>query len=771
MVLPRGHSLASLIAVSFLFMASPAHAQYAYRYFKDPVAINLDTSRIAVMSNDVRAVSNALSRKDLEPQSVAMGPFQRWTYAELPQGLRDATQLPQRICDAGTAPDIDFISPVFLDPRNEPLLVTPWIFVRFNEDVAPNRAEQIITDSRAGQITDRNYGMMPGVYRLRASAKNGIDVLDAANQLAMRPDVRFAEPDFVLTGHTDLIPNDAGFSQCWGHLNTGQAGGLPDFDMDTTDAWDITIGLPSIIVVVMDVGAQQNHPDINQIPGQDFTGEGSVGGGPNNPCDNHGTCVASCVSGIINNGIGTVGSAPGCKVFSARIGSSSTPCSTSFSSSQSMVIAALAQARTIGAKVTNSSFSYGSSATLTAAYSDARNMSGIINFAAAGNGGTSSISYPASANGAVTAVAALNRFGGRASFSQYGVGLDFSAPGEAIYMADRTGADGYEFGDYTTLDGTSFATPYTCGVAALVFSVKPNLTPTQVEFILSNTCVDLGSPGYDTGYGFGAINAFAAVTYAQSIDTDAPTPNPMTFSIPPQAASDTSITMQAALATDNASTVQYFFDYVSGSGGHDSGYQASRDYTDTGLIANSFFNYRVKARDTSSPFQNETAFSAIVLAGTAIETPTNVQFGTVTDTSIDVQAAGSFSNVGFGSTGFYFEMTPAAGAGANQWIGTASTTITGLNPCTNYTFRVKARNFQSVETAFTAPAPQSTTGCLCVLPGDINGDSLVNGDDIGGYARVKLGVPAGGDNAACADFGNNDLDLDTAEFVTILLGP
>ena len=142
--------------------------------------------------------------------------------------------------------------------------------------------------------------------------------LSSLSRLAEDPRVLWAEPDFMMTGRHDLTPNDPGFSDLWGIKNTGQFGGTPDMDMDGDTAWDITIGDTSIVVLILDTGAQQDHPDLNQIPGQDFTSE-NFGGGPGNLCDNHGTAVSGCVSGVINNSLGTVGISPGSRTASARI--------------------------------------------------------------------------------------------------------------------------------------------------------------------------------------------------------------------------------------------------------------------------------------------------------------------------------------------------------------------------------------------------------------------------------------------------------------------
>jgi hypothetical protein len=95
-------------------------------------------------------------------------------------------------------------------------------------------------------------------------------------------------------------------------------------------------------------------------------------------------------------------------------------------------------------------------------------------------------------------------------------------------------------------------------------------------------------------------------------DTIAPTPNPMTFGetngTVPYFTSPNSITMVADTATDETSSVSYYFTETSGmTGGTDSGWQSSRTYTDTGLRPNNTYSYNVKARDLSL---NETAASA-----------------------------------------------------------------------------------------------------------------------------------------------------------------
>ena len=133
-----------------------------------------------------------------------------------------------------------------------------------------------------------------------------------------------------------------------------------------------------------------------------------------------------------------------------------------------------------------------------------------MHFAATGNDGTSTIGFPANLS-SVNAVSAIQSNGSLASFSTNGNGNFICAPGAAVLTTDRTGSDGYASGDTTSIDGTSFSSPYAAGVAALVISANPELTPDEVEQVLADTAKDRGAPGYDTIYGWGLVDAAAAV--------------------------------------------------------------------------------------------------------------------------------------------------------------------------------------------------------------------------------------------------------------------
>jgi hypothetical protein len=169
------------------------------------------------------------------------------------------------------------------------------------------------------------------------------------------------------------------------------------------------------------------------------------------------------------------------------------------------------------------------SPTLQNAINAAHNAGSLV-VAAMGNKRTEGnpTSYPA-ANDNVMAVAATTTTDTYAHYSQYGPHTDIAAPGgELYYLHDTHGImstlptynnfflhtdpfyGGYNVG-YDYLQGTSMATPYVAGLAALVWSMNPALTPDQVQQTIQDTAVDLGPAGWDPDYGWGRIDALAAV--------------------------------------------------------------------------------------------------------------------------------------------------------------------------------------------------------------------------------------------------------------------
>ena len=549
--------------------ANAATTGYWYYYFKEKYPLSLDASRVAVLQ--VRDAGGPGATPDLSPYGLDVATVEPmavngWSFVNTRSSVRTDVAIRTTVSEIASEELVDFVSPVLADRTGDFVVITPQILVGFDRNLPPARAEAILAKSGAGEIVERDWANMERTYRLKSASRDGFEVLEAANRLAELPEVMFAEPDKLTTAHLELTPNDPYFSPIlWALHNDGTlpifCGALPDFDMDAPEAWDITTGDPSIIVAILDSGTQLDHPDLNlYTPGFDPTGGGG-GGGPVNACDNHGTWVAGCVSAIINNGIGVVGIAPNVRSAPVRVIASNVPCDGGGVIAESWVVAGLAWAELIGARITNSSWYRNfPSAAITQKYADTR-ANGIVHFGAAGNSALNTLTYPASLP-SVNAVAALDPCGNRAVFSNYGVGLDFSAPGY-VASTDRTGTDGGNDGindgvclpaatqncnsdpdcgpgstcllvsvDYALVVGTSFASPYAAGVAALALSVRPDLTADQVEVVLQQSSVDLGSAGYDTDYGWGFVNAANAVGSAVLVGVeDTPPFRPADFTL------------------------------------------------------------------------------------------------------------------------------------------------------------------------------------------------------------------------------------------------
>jgi hypothetical protein len=130
---------------------------------------------------------------------------------------------------------------------------------------------------------------------------------------------------------------------------------------------------------------------------------------------------------------------------------------------------------------------------------------GALVVAAAGNYAQSGnpIFYPA-AYAETMAVAATDSSDNRASFSEYHPYVEIAAPGASIYSTMKNGGYGY-------LSGTSMATPHVAGLAALIWSMAPGYTASQVRNVITASAVDLDAPGRDIYYGYGRIDAFNAL--------------------------------------------------------------------------------------------------------------------------------------------------------------------------------------------------------------------------------------------------------------------
>jgi len=218
-----------------------------------------------------------------------------------------------------------------------------------------------------------------------------------------------------------------------------------------------------------------------------------------------------------------------------------------------------------------------------------------------------------------------------------------------------------------------------------------------------------------------------------------PTPNPMTWSLPPTAISHDTIKMAAATATPGDGTsVEYYFDETSGNpGGTDSLWQPSPVYEDTGLTRQTTYCYRVKARNTGN--SRETAWSDTRCATTlSPPNPNPMTWATAPYASsystITMQATAAASTDGTGVEYFFDETSGNPGGSDSAWQDSASHTDTGLSGGVNYCYKVKARNKgnkletelseQRCATTPVAPAPTPDPMAWLLPPAAISHDTI-----------------------------------------------
>lgn len=300
--------------------------------------------------------------------------------------------------------------------------------------------------------------------------------------LSRRPEIEFAEKNRRFS--PDRIPDDPYYPNQW-HLPK----------ISSPPAWDAAQGT-GVVIAVLDSGVEAAHDDLAEklVEGYNFFD----GNTDTSDVYGHGTKVAGTAAAASNNGTGVSSVAWGAKIMPIRV-TDTRGYGYSWTISQGLTWAV-----DNGARVMNLSFGgiAGSSAIINAAQY-AVNNGGVV-VAAAGNCGCLE---PYADTPYIVSVAATDANDNAAYFSSYGDYVDISAPGVGIY----TTAPG---GTYSGASGTSFSSPVTAGVVALVMSANPHLAPMEVMDLLTATADDRGDPGYDIYFGYGRVNAQEAVLAA-----------------------------------------------------------------------------------------------------------------------------------------------------------------------------------------------------------------------------------------------------------------
>ncbi|MEU2747265.1 S8 family serine peptidase [Streptomyces collinus] len=441
------------------------------------------------------------------------------------------------------------------------------------------------------------------------------------------PQVAYVVPD-RLNKPTAVTPNDTEYSKQW-DLFESTAG------MNVPAAWDTTTG-SGVTVAVIDTGYVA-HSDLaaNIVGGYDFISDTAVSvdgnGRDSNPADPgdwyndnecgqgipastsswHGTHVAGTIAAATNNGKGVAGIAYGAKISPVRVlgkcGGYDSDIIDAITWASGGTVSGV-PANTNVAKVINMSLGGGgacSSATQSAINGAVNRGTSVV--VAAGNENTNaSSSSPANCSNVIT-VAATNRAGSRASYSNYGTVVDISAPGgetrtstaNGILSTLNSGTKTPSSENYTYYQGTSMATPHVAGLAALMKSANSALTPAQIESAIKANARAL--PGTCSG-GCGAGLADAAKT-VQAVKGGTSTGT--TFS-----------STTAVAIPDNGAAIESPISVTGRSGNAPSGLQVGVDITHTyrgdlviDLIAPDGSAYRLKAAASDSADNVNTTYT------------------------------------------------------------------------------------------------------------------------------------------------------------------
>jgi serine protease len=362
-----------------------------------------------------------------------------------------------------------------------------------------------------------------------------------SKKLMSLPEVEYVVPDQMR--FPTLTPNDPLYSNQWDLFESN--------GINAPAAWDITTGMSSIVIADIDTGIT-NHADLSgrTVPGYDFISNTLVandGNGrdadPSDPGDWvaknecypgssasnsswHGTHTAGTIGANSNNSLGVAGINWNSKILPVRVlgkcGGYDSDIIDGLTWAAGLPVSGV-PVNANPAKVLN--LSLGGSGACSTAWQgaiNAANSAGTVVVVAAGNSNANASGYtPASCNGVIT-VAATNRSGSRAYYSNFGLTVEISAPGgEQSYSNDpngilstlNTGTTVPVSDTYIYYQGTSMAAPHVTGVVSLMFSLNPFLTPTQVLQILQNTArpFPAGSTCSTSLCGSGILDAATAV--------------------------------------------------------------------------------------------------------------------------------------------------------------------------------------------------------------------------------------------------------------------
>lgn len=399
---------------------------------------------------------------------------------------------------------------------------TPWVtgevIVRFRDEVSGARRDQLV-GAYGCQVARVDPGSGYALVRVRDNR-----VADMIGALAQRPEVLHAEPNYRMYAldQSYYDPYE------WYLFDRGtiSARAPSNFGIQAPSAWKHTRGA-GVTVAVVDTGvAYEDYNGFYQAPGlslTQFTSGYDIVNSTEHPNDDygHGTFVTGVLAGNMINGGGIWGVAPAVTVMPVKaLGADGG--GTEFDTAQGIRWAA-----DNGASVINLSWgNHQSGQDLVDAVNYAASKDCVLVASAGNDIPPQAVGYPAAYANCI-AVGATGFDGARVPYSDFGASLAVVAPGgnlnddlngdgwmDGIVAQTFDPQQGFNSFSYGPEEGTSFSSPMVAGVAALVRAANPSLSASDVRTVIQSTALHLGSPGRNKYYGYGLVDAAAAVEAA-----------------------------------------------------------------------------------------------------------------------------------------------------------------------------------------------------------------------------------------------------------------
>ncbi|MDP4181267.1 MAG: S8 family serine peptidase [Bacillota bacterium] len=398
---------------------------------------------------------------------------------------------------------------------------TDRLIVKYKDQKKSSKSKSELSN-KLKNISFKHFNKLSGIDIIQIPEEKEFNY--AVSELEGDNNVEYIQPDYKL--YESSLPQDPDFSKEWGLKNSGQeingSIGLPNIDINVADLWDSLNVKSEVLVGILDTGIDIKHKDlaksiyvnatetingydddkdgyIDDINGWDFiNSDNSVYDSSEE--DDHGTHIAGVIAANADS-VGIRGVTSGIKIVPLKFMNSGY----GFTSD---AIEAIEYAKKIGVKIINCSwcdthYNY--------ALEQEMKNSGILFVCSAGNDHKDlslTPTFPACFNlPNIISVGAIDNQGSLAPFSNYGSLVDVAAPGVDIYSSIPEN-------NYDYFDGTSMASPFVSGAAALLLSCFPNLSSADLAQIIQSTVKKLPNLK-DTFASGGIIDVSSAVSYAR----------------------------------------------------------------------------------------------------------------------------------------------------------------------------------------------------------------------------------------------------------------